>query len=133
MRVAISTDGNFVSAHFGRCPVFTIVDIEKGKIIKKETVGNPGHEPGFIPQFLHEKGVACIIAGGMGARAVGFFEEFGIQTIVGISGSIDDVIEHLKNGTLQGGESLCRPGAGKGYGVEKEVCDHPEDERRHPS
>ena len=128
MRVAISTDGDFVSAHFGRCPVFTIVDIEKGKVIKKEMVENPGHEPGFIPQFLHQKGVVCIVAGGMGARAVGFFEEFAIQAVVGISGSIDDVIEHLKNGTLQGGETLCKPGAGKGYGVEKEVCDHPEEE-----
>ena len=28
MKIAISTDGDFVSAHFGRCPSFTIVDIE---------------------------------------------------------------------------------------------------------
>lgn len=125
MRVAISTDGDFVSAHFGRCPTFTIVDIENGKIAKKEVVDNPGHEPGFIPQFLHEKGVNCIVAGGMGNRATGFFNEFGIQPIVGISGRIDEVIEKLQKGTLKTGESSCKPGAGKGYGLDKTECDHP--------
>ena len=125
MRIAISTDGDFVSAHFGRCPHFTIVDIENGELTNKEVVPNPGHQPGFIPQFLHEKGVGCIIAGGMGMRATGFFDEFGIKAIVGVSGKIDDVIEQIKNNTLQGGESLCKPGSGKGYGLDKTVCDHP--------
>jgi predicted Fe-Mo cluster-binding NifX family protein len=128
MRIAISMDGDFVSAHFGRCPSFTIVEIEDRKVVKKEVVRNPGHQPGFIPQFLHQRGVECIVAGGMGMRAQGFFAEAGIQTILGASGKINDVIEKLKQGTLEGGESLCKPGSGKGYGVEKEVCDHPHKE-----
>ncbi len=130
MKIAISTDGDFISAHFGRCPEFTIVDIKDGKVIKKETVENPGHQPGHIPQFLHEKGVTCIICGGMGMRATGFFEELGIKAIVGISGKIDDAIEKLLKGTLEGGESLCEPGSGKGYGLEKTECDHPEEKDR---
>jgi predicted Fe-Mo cluster-binding NifX family protein len=128
MRIAISTDGSNVSAHFGRCPSFTIVDIENNKITGKEVVDNPGHQPGFIPQFLHEQGVNCIIAGGMGMRATGFFNELGIQVILGISGQIDEVIEKLLKGTLEGGESLCTPGDGKGYGVEKTLCDHPDED-----
>jgi len=129
MRVAISTDGDFVSAHFGRCPSFTIVDIKNDKVTKREVVDNPGHQPGFIPQFLHEKGVKCIIAGGMGMRATGFFNEFGIQAIVGVSGNIDEVIEKLQKGTLEGGESLCKPGSGKGYGLDKTECDHPKQDK----
>ena len=124
MRIAISTDGDFVSGHFGRCPTFTIVDIEKGKIAKKESVDNPGHEPGFIPQFLHRRGVNCIVAGGMGARARGLFEDFGIKTIVGVNGTLTEAIEKLVKGTLSGGESSCKPGSGKGYGLDKTVCDH---------
>ncbi len=127
MKTAISTDGDYVSAHFGRCPHFTILDIENGEIVKKEIIPNPGHSPGFIPQFLHEKGVKAIIAGGMGMRATGFFSELGIEAIVGISGKIDDVITQLLKGTLKGGESLCKPGSGKGYGVEKTECEHPEE------
>jgi len=128
MRVVISTDGDFVSAHFGRCPHFTIIDIEKNRIAKKELIENPGHQPGVIPQFLHQKGVECIVAGGMGMRARGFFDEAGIQAILGVSGKINNVIKELQNGTLQGGESLCKPGAGKGYGLDKAVCDHPHEE-----
>ncbi len=124
MRIAISTDNGMVSAHFGRCPVFTIVEIENGNILKKEQIENPGHQPGLIPQFLHEKGINCIVAGGMGMRAKGFFEEFGIETITGISGSVDDVIDELINGTLKGTDSLCIPGEGKGYGLDKQICDH---------
>ncbi|MBL7073552.1 MAG: NifB/NifX family molybdenum-iron cluster-binding protein [Candidatus Omnitrophica bacterium] len=127
MKAAISTEGDFVSAHFGRCPVFTIVDIENGKVENKESVANPGHQPGNIPQFLHQKGVTCIICGGMGARAAGFFKEFGIKTIVGANGKIDEVIEKFAKGSLESGESLCNPGAGKGYGIEKSQCDHPDE------
>lgn len=126
MRVAISTDGDFVSQHFGRCPSFTIMDLLDGKVVSKEVVDNPGHEPGFIPQFLHEKGVEVIIAGGMGMRAAGFFDELEIKPIMGVSGKIDEIVEQLIKGTLKGGESLCKPGAGKGYGLDKTECDHPE-------
>ena len=131
MRAAISTDGNDVSAHFGRCPSFTIVDVENGKVTGKEEIQNPGHHPGFLPEFLHGKGVSCIIAGGMGQRAVQLFQEKGIEGIVGVSGKIEDVIKKFAAGSLTGGESLCRPGVGKGYGLDKTVCEHPEDEHEH--
>ncbi|MCK4851565.1 MAG: NifB/NifX family molybdenum-iron cluster-binding protein [Candidatus Omnitrophica bacterium] len=122
--MAISTEGDFVSAHFGRCPSFTIVDIEDSKVLSKEVIDNPGHHPGFLPQFLHEKGVGCIIAGGMGQNAVRLFVQQNIETVVGISGTVNEVIDKIVNGTLEGGESLCRPGAGKGYGLDKTECDH---------
>jgi predicted Fe-Mo cluster-binding NifX family protein len=124
MRISISTDSNQVSAHFGRCPSFTIIDIDNGQVTKRETIDNPGHHPGYLPQFLHEKGVNMIVAGGMGQRARGLFLEQGIETILGIAGSIDEVVEKLTNDTLEGGESLCKPGAGKGYGLDKTECDH---------
>ena len=126
MKIAISTDNNEVSMHFGRCPHFTIVDIEDGKIAKKDIIDNPGHHPGFLPQFFHDKGISCIIAGAMGQRASMMFEDKEIKVIVGVSGSIDEVINEILKGTLKGGESLCKPGSGKGYGVEKEECDHNE-------
>ncbi len=132
MKIAISTEQNQVSAHFGRCPSFTVVTIQDGKVMTKEVLSNPGHMPGAIPKFLHEKGVGCIIAGGMGARAQGFFQEFGIKTIMGVEGQIDSVINDMLAGTLKGGESLCKPGGGKGYGFDKTVCDHPhEDDCEH--
>jgi len=96
MKIAISTEGDSVSMHFGRCPSFTIVDIESGKLISKSSLNNPGHEMGAIPKFLNEHGVNCIVAGGMGGRAQTFFQEFNIETVIGANGKIDDVIEKLK-------------------------------------
>ncbi len=125
MKIAISTDGDYVSAHFGRCPSFTIAEIEEGRVVTRVTIDNPGHHPGFLPRFLQKQGVEAIVAGGMGQRAQGLFDQTGIQAIMGISGTIDEVLAAAAAGTLKGGESLCQPGAGKGYGVEKDECDHP--------
>jgi predicted Fe-Mo cluster-binding NifX family protein len=124
MKISVSTDNGVVSEHFGRCPEFTIVDIEDGKIKSKSTVPNPGHEPGFLPKFLHDQGVSYIVAGGMGQRAQMLFAEQGIKTIVGVTGSVDSTVKELLAGSLKGGQSLCSPGAGKGYGIEKSECDH---------
>ncbi|MDD4956814.1 MAG: NifB/NifX family molybdenum-iron cluster-binding protein [Candidatus Omnitrophica bacterium] len=124
MKIAISTDGEVVSEHFGRCPSFTIVDIQEGKVGVKEVISNPGHHPGFLPEFLGGKGVECIIAGGMGQRAIQLFSERGIQVIVGVNGAIDEVMLEMAKGKLHGGDSSCKPGAGKGYGLDKTVCDH---------
>jgi predicted Fe-Mo cluster-binding NifX family protein len=110
MRFAISTDGGFVSAHFGRCPSFTIIDIEKNTVAKTERINNPGHHPGYLPEFLHQKGVHCIICGGMGERALSLFKNNGIEAMVGINGKISDVIEKLLKGDIQQGKSLCKRG-----------------------
>jgi len=129
MRIAIATDGDYVAAHFGRCPAFTLVDINGNKITAREVIDNPGHQPGFIPRFLYDRGVRCIITGGMGARAVELFRELDMEAIAGIEGKVTETIEKFVKGALIGGESLCQPGAGKGYGVEKSICDHPHEDK----
>ncbi len=126
MRIAISTDGEFVSTHFGRCPSFTIIDIEENKIINKEIINNPGHHPGYLPEFLSQKGVNCIIAGGMGHRAIQLFNAKGIDTILGISGKVNDVTINILEGTLQSGESLCKGGKEKCHEHSERKCEHDE-------
>jgi len=130
LKIAISTDeGNFVSNHFGRCPYFTIIEIEDEEILSKGTIKNPGHQPSYLPNFLSEMGVTCIIAGGMGRRAQQLFAEKNIGIIVGVNGEIDKVVSRIVSGELESGESTCIPGSGRGYGVEKSICDH--DEHHH--
>lgn len=116
MRIAIATDEGFVAAHFGKCPLYTIVDINDGKIKYTEIMENPGHEPGLLPKLLHNKGVQYVIAGGMGPRAIGFFNDFGIKTLIGVSGKVEDVISEFIKGTLRGGKSQ---------------CDHPHESKHH--
>ena len=121
MKIAISTEYNHVSAHFGRAPTFTFLTIEDDKLVKREEFANPGHTVGSIPEFVNNHGAEYMIAGGMGHRAIAYFGQYGINVIVGVQGTIDSVIERILDGQIKtmGGESLCAPGGGKGYGVEK--------------
>jgi predicted Fe-Mo cluster-binding NifX family protein len=105
-----------------------MVDIENGQIVKKEQVTNPGHAPGAIPEFLNQKGARKVVCGGIGARAIELFGQYGIEILAGIDGRVEYVIDKLAKGTLVGGESLCKPGDGRGYGVEKTECDHAHEE-----
>ncbi|MGB9765748.1 MAG: NifB/NifX family molybdenum-iron cluster-binding protein [Candidatus Saccharicenans sp.] len=107
MRIAISTDNGYVSAHFGRCSSYTIVEIEGDKVVKQEEISNPGHSPGFLPRFLAEKGVNLLITGGIGQRAKDFFNQFKIEVISGVQGPVDEVIGQFRRHELQPGEELC--------------------------
>jgi len=107
MKVAISTDNGKVALHFGRCSQYTIVDIEEGKIKNTNIIDNPGHSPGFLPGYLKNMGVTCVICGGIGQRAIENFKTFGIDVISGINGDIKDIIERFVNGSLKGSENLC--------------------------
>ncbi len=107
MKVAVATEGNMVAQHFGHCRAYTIAEVEDGKVIQKTLVDNSGHEPGFLPLFLAEKGVQCIISGGMGQRAQGLFAEKGIVAIVGAYGLVDKVLEDFVNDRLETGENVC--------------------------
>jgi len=115
MRIAISTDQGYVSAHFGRCLSYTIVEIKEGKVLSKEEIPNPGHQPGFLPQYLSERGVNCIIAGGMGPRAQGLFAQKNIEAVIGVQGTVDEVIEKFISQELEVGDDLC----GHRHGLEE--------------
>jgi len=119
-KIAIATDSGMVAQHFGRCPNYTIFDLDGEKLINKLEIPNPGHSTGYIPKYLHEQNVNVIISGGMGRRAIDLFNQFSIEPIVGITGTIDNCIKEILDGSLKGGESLCSPGGGKDYGVAKE-------------
>jgi len=83
------------------------VDIEDGETAHREYLPNPGHAPGLLPAYLAERGVHCIVAGGMGPRAQALFDEKQIQTIVGIAGTVDDAVAALERGDLRAGETMC--------------------------
>lgn len=83
MKIAIPLANGKLTAHFGHCQEFALVEVEGNEIMKKETLVPPPHEPGVLPSWLHQLGADVIIAGGMGQRAVGLFDEKGIKVITG--------------------------------------------------
>ena len=124
MKVAVPTDSGEVSQHFGRCPEFTIANIEGDEVTEKKIIENPGHKPGYIPEFLKEKGVDCVITGGIGRKAIALFEKYDIMLFTGLEGKIEEVIENFISGELTRGENPCSPGKGKNYGVGREDKHH---------
>ena len=107
MIIAIATEGAGVAPHFGRCPQYSLFEVSDGAVKNKKMIDNPGHEPGFLPRYLSEMGVSCIIAGGMGHRAQSLFDAENIETCIGVSGPVDDAINAYLAGTLEVGESSC--------------------------
>ena len=107
MRIAIASEGKDVTEHFGHCVTFLIYDVENDKIVKEESLPNPGHKPGFLPNYLADRGVNVIISGGMGGGAVDIFNERNVEVIVGASGDAKIAVEKYLNGELKTTGSIC--------------------------
>lgn len=111
-KIAVPSNGGNVAAHFGRCPEYTIFGVDGGKIINKEIINNPGHTPGFLPRYLHDLGIDCILAGGMGRRAKDLFDEAGIEVVTGVTGSVEEGVKLYLDGKLDTEEDICDHGDG---------------------
>lgn len=107
MKIAVASDGQMVTEHFGHCEGFNLFDTENNQIISQEFIPNPGHRPGFLPVFLHEKGTKVIISGGMGGGAVELFSEKGIKVITGATGDAKTAANSYLQGTLKSTGSVC--------------------------
>ena len=84
-----------------------IFDTENNQIVKSETVANPGHRPGFLPNFLADRGVNVIISGGMGGGAVEIFNERNVEVVVGAKGDAKAAVEAYLQGSLKSTGSVC--------------------------
>ncbi len=107
MKIAVASEKDQVTEHFGHCENFNIYEAEDQKIVKSESIPNPGHRPGFLPNFLHDLGVQVIISGGMGGGAVDIFNEKGIEVITGTIGEAKAVTELYLQGELKSTGSIC--------------------------
>ncbi len=107
MKIAVAAMGTQVAQHFGHCEAFLIYDTENGAIQQETRILNPGHRPGFLPNFLGDLGVKVIIAGGMGGGAIEIFNERDIETIVGAEGAPRTAVEQYLNGELKSTGAVC--------------------------
>jgi predicted Fe-Mo cluster-binding NifX family protein len=128
MLVAVPSDQDTgmdsrVADHFGRCPFFTMLEIEDdGEVRQVTSIPNPcfeAHAPGQVPIFLNGEGADVILAGGMGRRAIAIFSDMGIQTCTGARGTVRETISAYLEGTLEGGPAC--PG---GVGSQDGGCGH---------
>ena len=109
MRIAISSQtsnglDSTVAQHFGRCPYFALVDVDDNEVQAINVIDNPfyaGHQAGQVPQFIHEQEATVMISGGMGGKAIQFFQQLGIQAATGAAGTVRDTLESYLGGELR--------------------------------
>jgi predicted Fe-Mo cluster-binding NifX family protein len=110
MRIAFASEDKMgldgeVSMHFGRCPHYTFLDVEGSQVKTWQVMDNPylgNHVPGKVPEFIHSQKANVMIAGGMGPRAIQFFDDYGIEAVTGALGKVKDVLEAYLRGELRG-------------------------------
>ncbi len=110
MRIAIPITNGKLSAHFGHCEEFTLVDVNEQtrEIANVTKLQPPAHEPGVLPKWLGEQKADVIIAGGMGQRAQQLFARNNIKVIVGApTQSVEEIASSYLNNTLEIGDNVC--------------------------
>ena len=102
--------------HFGKCEVFTLVTIDDGKIMDVSAVPGLPHEHGGCTapvQYLADKGVSVMLAGGMGMRPLQAFQQSGIDVLfAGGIASVSQAVEAFLEKRLPpfGSNGLCGGG-----------------------
>jgi predicted Fe-Mo cluster-binding NifX family protein len=123
MRIAVSADNkngldSVISPHFGRCPHFVLVDLDRREVQEVREMDNPyyaAHQPGQVPAFIHSLGAEVMLAGGMGGRAIAFFQQFGIEGVTGAYGTVRQSVERYLGGELKGA-APCKESEEHGHG-----------------
>ncbi len=110
MKIALPVADGRLSMHFGHGEEFVLFEVNEktNEILSEEAVDSPPHQPGLLPRWLADHGVNCIIAGGMGTRAVSLFESFNIRVVIGApSEAPRKVVEDFLNNSLMVGDNIC--------------------------
>lgn len=107
-----------VAQHFGHAPFFTVIDADAAEVSSVKTVANPfleGHQPGQIPAFINELGGEVMLSGGMGGRAIQFFNQYGIAAATGAAGTVAESVTAFMDGHLNSA-SACADSEAHGHG-----------------
>ncbi|MCI5158087.1 MAG: dinitrogenase iron-molybdenum cofactor biosynthesis protein [Candidatus Electrothrix sp. AUS1_2] len=99
-----------ISEHFGHCDLFTLINIQEGKVASVDTVANVEHGAGGClepVQLLKNQGVQAIVVGGMGARPMQALADVNIDVYFAEKNSLKKVQEAV-DGIVQGNFPMMR-------------------------
>ena len=109
MKFAVPTSERKLCQHFGHCESFALIEADNtGRILSETYVDAPEHQPGLLPNWLADKQVDCVLAGGMGSSAQNLSAQKGIKVVTGSQAEYPrDIVEQYLKGTLQTGANTC--------------------------
>lgn len=95
-----------MSMHFGHCSHFVLVDVDDtDQLTITKVQANPyaeQHQPGQIPEYIKSLGADVVLSGGMGGRAIEWFQQLGIEVATGHRPSIEAAVKAYLAGELNG-------------------------------
>ena len=93
---------------FAQFSSFKVFKIEDKKVIEEDIIDSiQNHKPGDLPNLLKEHDIDVIIADGIGKKAIEIFNQFNINVIFGIQGSIKEALDNFMNGKLESKGNVC--------------------------
>ncbi|MGQ9799286.1 MAG: NifB/NifX family molybdenum-iron cluster-binding protein [Ignavibacterium sp.] len=107
MKICVtSTDKNLDSnldPRFGRCAYFIIVDPDsmQFEVVPNASSNARGGAGIEAAQTVINKGVDVLITGDIGPNASKVFGASNIKVIIGVSGTVRELVEKYKNGLLK--------------------------------
>ena len=107
MKIAVTYDNGNVFQHFGRTEQFKIYDVENGKIVSSEVIGNDGLGHGALAGLLANNAINVLICGGLGGGAMNALTSAGIEVVAGASGNTDAAVEAYLKGELVSSGANC--------------------------
>jgi predicted Fe-Mo cluster-binding NifX family protein len=94
------------------------VDLDGNDVKDVREVDNPyygQHQPGQVPAFVNSLGANVMLTGGMGGRAIMFFQQFGVEGVTGAYGTVRQSVERYLGGQLKGA-APCKESEQHGHG-----------------
>ena len=107
MKIAVTYDNGNVFQHFGRTEQFKIYDVENGKVVSSEVIGNDGLGHGALAGLLANNAINVLICGGLGGGAMNALTSAGIEVVAGASGNTDAAVEAYLKGELVSSGANC--------------------------
>ncbi|MCE9583130.1 MAG: dinitrogenase iron-molybdenum cofactor [Planctomycetes bacterium] len=102
MLVAIPVTAGQIPNHLGHCESFLFAEVADGKVVREESLPNPGHGPGGPPPaFLARRGVKQILAWGCPPPAAEMFDVVGIKLQLGVTGEAKAALRSWLDGKLK--------------------------------
>jgi len=91
------------SQHFGHCEIFTVVELEDGKVLDVNVIDNIEHVQGGCMEpvmYLKEQGADALLVSGIGLRPLMGFQQVGIEVLGMAIGSVGNALQDYINGGL---------------------------------
>ena len=128
MKIAATYENGNIFQHFGRTEQFKIYEIEDGKVISSQVIGNDGLGHGALAGLLADHAIDVLICGGLGAGAQNALAEAGVEVVAGASGSADEAVESYLKGELVSTGANCDHHHGEDHECGDHGCGHGGDE-----